>query len=304
LNQLTDPLYLALKAAFACAAAVLLVRWLGGTDLLSAGFVALLCTSPSAHAGLRRGLQQAAGSLLGALIAGGPQLLHPELRGNPGALAVSMAAALLASFRLRLGAAYPVTGFTVLYFHVLPFPSFGVALQTRMLAVITGIATATLVNLAVASLRGEYIVERRLRMARQAVASSLRTLARRPTEEGGSWPDFEGAFSAIAELRQDLGALSAERLFPGAARSRSSAREGLRQAVALEDAAHLGKELALLLSRRPPHDARVASWLEQAAGSLEDAPTRTGIAPPTTDDLVLDSALRRLQETLSAALRP
>jgi hypothetical protein len=301
-NQLIDPVYLAFKAALACAAAVLLAGWLGSSDLLSAGFVALVCTSPSAHAGLRRGLQQAAGSLLGAFAAGVPQLLHPGLRGSPGALAGSMAAALLACFRLRLGSAHVVTGFTVLYFHVLPFPSFGVALRTRMLSVAAGIVAATLVNSVVASLRGERIVERRLQLARKEVAAGLQSLAARMREGGGPWPDFDGAFSAVAELRQDLLATSAERLFPGAARARSSAQAGLRQSLALEDSAHLGRELALLLSRSGLPAREVVPWLERGARALEGEVGLLRAPPPAAGDPVLDSALQRLQETLTEAL--
>lgn len=135
MSQLVDPIYLSLKAAAASAFAIFLTQQLGGSDLLSAGFVALACTSPSAYAGLRRGLQQTAGSLLGALAAWLPSLLFPSSLGNPAVLAVSMTIALLLCFRLRLGAAYIVTGFTVLYLHILPFPSFNAAFGGRMLAV-------------------------------------------------------------------------------------------------------------------------------------------------------------------------
>lgn len=293
MNQLVDPVYLAVKAAFASALAVLLTRWLGGTDLLSAGFVALVCTSPSAHAGLRRGIQQTAGSLLGALAAGLPQLPFPALRGHPIALALSMAAALLSCFRLRLGPAYVVTGFTVLYFHVLPFPSFGVALWTRMLSVTAGILASTLVNSAVASFGSAHIVERRLTLARHTVALELRKLASRVTITEGPWPDFEQAFAAVAELRQDLVATSAERLFPGAARARSSASAGLRQAIALEDAAHLGKELSLLQERAATPSSILGEVLEQTARALEGAPSPE--LPPIGDP-VLASVVGRLLE--------
>jgi uncharacterized membrane protein YccC len=295
MNQLVDPVYLALKAACASALAVLLTRMLGGNDLLSAGFVALVCTSPSAHAGLRGGLQESLGSLLGGLIVGLTQALAPRWIGHPGALALNMALALSLCFRLGLRTGHLVTGFTVIYFHVLPFPSFGAGLWTRMLAVGAGILSATLTNATVAAFQSPRIVERRLRLAREAVAAELERLARCLEETATPWPHFEGAFAAVSELRNDLRATASERLFPGAARARRSARATMPQAIALEDTAHLGKELTLLHERGVDHPGELRPWLLQLGQAL-----RTGglaDAPPPTPDPVLASVLLRLHET-------
>lgn len=268
---LADPMHLALKAGVASALAVVTCRLLGLEDPLSAGFVALACVSPSAYAGLRNGLAQIAGSLLGSIVAGLPLLLWPSLHGSPAALTVSMAAAVLLCLTLRLSSAYFVSGFTVLYLHLLPYPSAIVSASERLGAVLLGVALATLVNTVISALDGERIAARRVARVRHEVGRALVASAEAIRARADLSADpFEQAFGAVAALRADLADAARERLFPGASRARASAEAGLRAARALEDSAHLGKEVAVL--------ARSAALTESARGLLADAVAAWGDA--------------------------
>lgn len=307
MSQLVDPIYLAIKASVACTLAVLLVTHTATKDSLSAGFVALICTSPSVHGGLRRGLEQVVGTLVGALAGGLPEVLWPAARGAPWALLPGLAAALLFCFRAGLGATYVVTGFTVLYFHTMPFASPDLALEARGVSLAAGIGAALLVNAAVSSLVGPRITARRLAVARASVAASLRSLAARAD---GAAPSFEAAFAAVAELHADLTAAARERFFPGALRARVSALAGISHAIALEETAHLGKEIALLAgssgSLRPllPLLARAAEALEAGSPDPALAPLREAVSEAylRLGEPVLASATRRLGQSVERAL--
>ncbi len=310
MNQLVDPLALALKASVASALAVAVAQHATTPDALSAGFVALICTSPSAHAGLRQGVLQALGSLLGALLGGLPQALTPAAHGAPWALAPGLAAALLLCLRTGLGDAYVVAGFTVLYFHTLDFASPRVAFEARGVALGCGIGAAALVNALVSAAAGPRITARRLSLARGSVAASLRTLAARVRSAEAPAPSFEGAFGAVAELHQDLTLAARERLFPGALRTRVSALAGLSSAIALEEAAHLGKEAGLLVGESGSPQP-LGPLLDRAAAALEAGRPDPGLAGAwgaACDELkragepVLASVARRLGQSVERAL--
>jgi hypothetical protein len=68
------PIY-ALKAAFASGLTALLASRLGLADVISAAFVAVLCTTPTLINGLKQGFEQLIGSFLGGLFATGTLLL-------------------------------------------------------------------------------------------------------------------------------------------------------------------------------------------------------------------------------------
>jgi hypothetical protein len=242
---LADPLPLAVKSGMAAAIAVAATRAAGLDDPLSAGFVALACVSPSAYAGLRGGLAQLAGSLLGVAIAGLPLVAIPTLHGSIAALGASMAIAVLACLRMRAPAATLVAGFSVLYVHCMPFPNAWVSAGERLGAVLVGVVAATLVNVAVSALDGDRIATRRTERVRREVARAIEACAdcirRGEPPPGDALAD---GFGALAALRADLADAAHERLFPGAARASRGATHGLAQAAALEEAAHLAKECA------------------------------------------------------------
>ncbi|RYE84584.1 MAG: hypothetical protein EOO75_17945 [Myxococcales bacterium] len=303
MSRLVDPVFLGLKAAVASTLAVEALRVLGGHDLLSAGFVALVCISPSAHAGLRTGLQQVAGSLIGATAAGLPHLVTPAAHGAPWALLPGLAAALIGTFRLGLGGAYVVTGFTVLYFHTLSFGSPRATLAERLAAVLVGITGATLVNVVVSALMGPRIASRRLALVRGAVAASVRATALAPDRAGLL---ADAAFSAVAELRLDLSAAARERLFPGAPKTRSTASDGLTRAAALEETAHLAHETALLLGDDASGARRraLAPLLARAADALESGrPDALSPAALTASEPALGVVLAAVTRRLLGAVR-
>src|SRR5689334_2632514 len=95
MDVLTDRWFLAIKAAVAASVAVLLTRQLGVADELSAGFVAVVCVTPTAYAGLRRGLAQVVGSILGGAIAMVLLLLLPARELAPVVVLVATLSAVL-----------------------------------------------------------------------------------------------------------------------------------------------------------------------------------------------------------------
>lgn len=305
---LADPMHLAFKAGVASALAVVICRLAGLDDPLSAGFVALACVSPSAYAGLRNGLVQLAGSVLGSIVAGLPLIVWPALHGSPWALTASMIVSVLACLSLGLSSAYFVSGFTVLYLHLLPYPSAIVSVGERLGAVLLGVVAATLVNTLISAVDGDRIAARRVTRVQREVGLVL--LATAETIRARSEPHsvaFERAFGAVAALRADLADATRERLFPGAARARDGATRGLSVAAALEDCAHLAKEVALLAFATPslePHHPRVAALVAALGAPLRG---EAAIVPdPETlaaldGEPVLSAALLRLERASRAA---
>ena len=222
--RLADPLYIAAKAALATSAAVVLAPLVGAHDPLSAGFVAIVCVAPSARYGLRNGYEQFVSSLVGCLCAGLVLLAHPAAMGAWWALAPSMAAAIWICFKLRLPSGYFVSGFSVLYMHLVPYASARVAAGERMAAVLVGIGCATVINVAAQALDFPRILKRRMAKAESAVLAA----------EHGPDGDWRDALVATSELLGDLAVASGERGFPGAARVRAVAAASLRAAQALE----------------------------------------------------------------------
>lgn len=313
--SLADPVHLAVKAGVASALAVVACRGLGLDDPLSAGFVALACVSPSAYAGVRSGLVQLAGSMLGSAVAGLPLLVWPSLHGAAPALVASLGAAVLGCIGLGLEAGILVAGFTVLYVHLLPYAAL-VSIGERSGAVALGVAAATGVNVVVSAVNGRRIVARRLARAREAVRGALEAaagavLGGRPLP---ARDEFAGAFQTVAALRDDLGGAAREGFFPGAARARESAARGLAVAEALEDAAHLAKEVAALAGERPLEAelrGAVAAAVAALAAALgvgvtqgpaSDAVARARRALGAASEPVLDAALARLERAALAAV--
>ncbi len=302
--RLADPFSLAAKAGLASTLAVLATRWLGVDDALSAGFVALACVSPSAFAGVKNGLQQLAGSALACSVAGAPIVLWPTLRGSPALLLASVTVTIAVCFAARLRSAYLVAGFSVLYLHVLPLGSAVSGIALRIEAVVIGALAATLVNTIVSSFGAERVAARRIGIAKATVADDLDRAAswieRRDPKEA---PSFDAAFAVVRELRTDLDAAAQERLFPGAPRARESAEAGLRLAASLERAAHLAKEITLLVGDSSNGGPDVATARAELARSSEILRGRASADPPSVARAVLPSdllpsALARLRDAV------
>jgi hypothetical protein len=306
---LSDPLPLAAKAGLASALAVVAARSMGHGDPLSAGFVALACISPTAYAGLRGGVAQLSGSILGVVGAGVPILLWPRAHGSVVAMGLSMALVVLACVRLRLTSALLVAGFSALYVHLMPFASATVGGFERLAAVLDGIAAATLVNATVSALDADRIAARRIARVRLEVgrvldrcASSLRANEPIPMHA------LSEGFAAIAALRGDLADAARERLVPGAARARRSAEHGLAIAAALEEVLHLAKEcrtVADAIDRDPAADTALALRHEALARRLrEESPAPDPDEPEVPLPSTIVGLSERMSRAVDAALAP
>jgi hypothetical protein len=270
---LADPLPLALKCGIASALAIVAARMVGVHDALSAAFVATACISPSAYAGLRGGIAQLAGSLLGVACAAAPLLFRPELDASPFVAGVGVSVAVLGCLAFRSPRAIPVAAFSVLYIHLVPGQSALHGVVERIGAVLLGVLVATLANTLVSALDGERIAARRTARVRSAVAEAMAASAARIARRG-EVPDstLAQAFEAVAALRVDLGHAAREHGFPGAKRARSSAATGLVRAAGLEEATHLAKECVLASEGLDEADrSRFAAHVESLASRLRGA---------------------------------
>lgn len=277
MSRLTDPVYLTVKAAAAAGLGTLLAHAARVPDPLSSCFVALVCTTPSAYAGLGRGLEQLGGALVGgaitaAILAALP--FHHDDARVAIVVALSLGATTWACLRLRWEGGHITAGFTALYLTLLPFPSFAEASRVRLLAVCLGILAATAVNVAVSLASSRKILARRVRLAREAVAEPLRQTARAcaVAEPRAGLADAYGpAFDVVVELRRDLAGLAREVILPSRHAVRVEARARIETAARLEEVAHLGKHIALLLEDADDREPSLARALEIAADAVASA---------------------------------
>ncbi|MFO0624132.1 MAG: aromatic acid exporter family protein [Polyangiales bacterium] len=307
MSQLTDPRFLTAKAAAATALAAALAHAAGVSDLLSASFVALVCITPTAYAGLRRALEQLGGAALGG---GATALLLAALpwQGAPArqclAAGVSVGMSTWACARLRWEAGHITAGFTVLYLVLLPFPSFTEGLRSRGLAVLLGALAATAVNAGVSWVFAGRILARRERLARAAVAEALRRTAAM-CRDGARHDDlaavYAPAFAVAAELQADLAALAREVVLSPRSAVRAEARARLATAARLEEIAHLGKHLAMLRADRDACPPGLPDALARAADALAEGRDLTAAAEALRR--VEDGGFRAASERLARALQ-
>lgn len=268
-TRLTDPYYLTAKVTVASAVSVWLCQILQINDALSAGFVALICVVPSVYAGLRAGLEQFAGSVLGGCISTCLLIgfgLYPLDEKSAAIVLLAMGLSLAVCFRLGWGRGYVVTGFTVLYVITLPFRTASEALGTRFLSVMVGVLCATLVNVLVSALTFRKIYLRRMELVRQTFSECLREFAKECRSRVVRRAQcMESVFPVTAVLYDEL--LDARRefgLFPKG-RTMEEVESYIRQTKALEQAAHFAKTYALLQMERTGEHPEVAGALEKAA---------------------------------------
>lgn len=312
MSRLADPVYLTLKAGFAAMLGVLLAQQARVPDLLSTGFIAVVCTSPSAWAGLRRGLEQFGGALVGGAITAVLVTVFPLRNSDPRMAPVVGASIALTTgvcVRLRWTGGYITAGFTALYLALLPFPSVGEGVRVRLLAVVLGVFAATVVNGAVSLVAARPILARRLRLARELVAGPLRKTAEActaVTARAELARSYGVAFEVVAELRRDLEGLAREVIF---LRRNHLLREALTRvetAARLEELSHLGKHIALLLE----DSAQVEAGLGEALGAVAHAlatgddprPAAVALARAAEEhpELALRAAGHRLARLLEA----
>jgi uncharacterized membrane protein YgaE (UPF0421/DUF939 family) len=308
LSQLTDPRFLTVKAAVATALAAALAHAAGVADLLSAGFVALVCITPTAYAGLRRALEQMGGAALGGgatalLLAVMPWHHDPPRQCLAAGLSVGIST--WACARLRWERGHVTAGFTALYLVLLPFPSFAQGLRERGLAVLLGALAAAAVNAAVSWAFAGRILARRVRLARAAVAEALRR-ASAMCRDGVSPEDlaagFAPAFAVAAELHGDLAAMAREVVLSPRGAVRAEARARLATAERLEEIAHLAKHLAMLRADSDACPPGLADALARAADALA---TGRDLAPAADGLMAAGEAgvCRAASQRLARALR-
>ena len=266
MGALTDPLLLATKAGAAASMAVLATQLFGLKDALSAGFVAVVCVSPTAYAGLRRGFEQVLGSVLGAGVTMALLFLLKAPQLVPLLVLSAVLFSVLLCMRLRLEQGYVVASFTSLYFASGLYASTSVALENRFGALALGIAAATFTNMLVSFLYAERILERRMRLTRALVAKALSSAG----DESAGTVDatFEPAFAVVSELRTDLDGAARE-LF-GRAPVVALATAHRDEAIRLRTLLHLAKTLVLLGQPTEVLTEAIAS-LEKGAPLAEDA---------------------------------
>ncbi len=280
---LGNPWFLTLKAALATLLALLLDALTGNPDSVSSTFIAVLCVSPTVLMGLRRALTQMAGSVAGGLWGAGLAALGaPLLVGVP----VAVGGALLTTFALRLGTAYPVAAFSALFLQAVPRGGPVETLEVRLLAVATAAVSGFLVNVLVSGGAYRGIFGRRLVKATSLVRAALARAAR-----GG--PDAVVAvWATLATLEGELDLAVEDLRWRGREALRARLEGHRRAAAGLREALHLACEL-YYLAREDAGTAQgvadLAAWLEAPGDDPPAVPE--GIAGPA-DRLV--EALWRL----------
>ncbi|MEM1182684.1 MAG: hypothetical protein AAGM22_30340 [Acidobacteriota bacterium] len=271
----------AVKAALACALALGIDSLTGNPDHVTSTFVAVLAVSPVVLLGLRRSLDQVAGSVLGGIFGGAAMLAGLSIHlGIPLAVALSI----LSCFACGFGRGYPVAAFTALFVQAVPFGDAADTLEVRMLAVATAAASAFLVNVLVSAAAYESIFRRRLRFAEATVSALLV----RAADEGPKV--VRDGFPMLTELSEELN------LAIGELRVRRSSSErlleGQRRIEDLRRLLHLVLDLAYRLEEEgQPPDALQPwlRWLTQPGGTPPSVPA--SLAATT-------SRIRRLGKTL------
>lgn len=174
--SLVDPLFLSVKAGAAAGFALLGARLLHNPDLVTATFVAVLCVSPSVLAGLRRGVAQLLGSLVGGALGTLAALAAlPVEVGVP----LAVASAIAASFGLGYPSGYAVAAFTALLVQVVPRGTPWETLLLRVEAVLLGAVCAMLANLILSAWLYTPIFARRMRALEEVVDGLLEVAAER-----------------------------------------------------------------------------------------------------------------------------
>lgn len=253
-------------------------RWVP-QDVISAAFVALICSRPAVVSALREGREQVLASLLGGAIA----VLAITLAG-PGPVALGLAAAATWAFASALAWGYPavvVALFSVVYMGALTHGAWESVAITRFASLGIGIGCALLVNLLAAPLLGRANVAVRLNGARSAVRGLLGDLARAtraadPAGVAAVRAGFDGLYAGLGAIRGELVDLRADSLLvrgwvqrPGdGARDRAT-----RSALALEQVAHHAQDAAEAIASllTTPEDGLDGALLAEAADALEAA---------------------------------
>jgi len=173
-SELSNPIFIILKATLACTVALMADYWLGNPDHVSSTFVAVLCISPTVLIGLRNAWAQILGSLVGG-VWGVSWLIFadnfhlPLLPGLP--IAVGLAVA--STFGLKIQSGYPVAAFTALFMVAVPQNTPLLTFETRFLALFIAAASSFLINALVSAMLYQRIYARRVKKVEGFIESIL-----------------------------------------------------------------------------------------------------------------------------------
>jgi hypothetical protein len=244
-----------MKAGAASALALGLSRALGNPDLVSAAFVAVLCTSPTVMMGLRRARDQLAGGILGAVLGVGLGVAFSSpMVGVP--LAVCLAVG--ASFQAGIPQGYTAAAFSALFVQLVPMGSPPETMVVRGMALGIAAASGFLVNLVVSSHAYRFIFVRRLRRV-EAHADKL--LAESPQNGPRS---VHPAFALVGQLEQELEQTISELRWRGNTRDLAWVERVAARVEAIHHLLHLVYDLGLLCEDHGVPEAEVAPLLDWA----------------------------------------
>ncbi len=267
--------FLAGKAAAACALALAFDAVSGNPDHVTSTFVAVLSVSPVVLMGLKRSFDQVAGSLIGGLW--GTAAAAAGLVIGVG-IPVAVGAAILSCFLVGFGGGspgggrtgnYTVATFAALFVQAVPRGDPLGTFWVRLLAVGTAALAAFLVNVLVSSVAYRGIFRRRLRFAEATVSMLLV----RAAEQGP--PAVRPGFALLAELEAQLAMARDELRWRGSSPAASWLAGISYRAAVLRRLLHLVLDLSYLLeeSGLPPTAAQAwLRWLVSPGGSEPEVP--------------------------------
>lgn len=188
-------LFLAGKAAAACALALTFDAFSGNPDHVTSTFVAVLSVSPVVLMGLRRSFEQVVGSVIGGLWGTATAIVG---LGPSTGIPVAVGVAILTCFAVGFGRGYAVAAFAAMFVQAVPRGGPIETLEVRLLAVGTAALAAFLVNVLASSIAYRGIFKRRLRYAEATVSKLLVAAA----DQGPL--AVRAGFPVLAELESQL----------------------------------------------------------------------------------------------------
>lgn len=197
--ELSNPIFIILKATLACAVALMADYWLGNPDHVSSTFVAVLCISPTVLIGLRNAWAQILGSLIGGVWGLGWLLLAdaftlPLLPGLP----ISVGLAIASTFILKIQSGYPVAAFTALFMVAVPQNTPLLTFETRFLALFVAAISSFVINALVSAMLYQRIYARRVKKVEFFIETILM-----PVFQGNQQLADQG-FALLNVLQQQL----------------------------------------------------------------------------------------------------
>ncbi len=258
--------FLAGKAAAACALALAFDALTGNPDHVTSTFVAVLSISPVVLMGLRRSFEQVIGSLVGGLGGTVATLLGlTPMLGVP----LAVGASILVCFAVGFGRGYTVAAFSAMFVQVVPRGSAVETFEVRLLAVATAAVAAFLVNTLVSSVAYRSIFRRRLAYAEATVSKLLITAANHgPVAVRAGFPPLAELEAQLQSARDELRIRRSD--------ATASWLAGLSYRVGvLRRLLHLVLDLSYLLEEEglPPDAAQAwLHWLVHPGGTEPEVP--------------------------------